>query len=313
MVQFYQISLSLPFKPLKLQSYIFRDENNSDQLLMLDSGVNRPETISELEQELKKIDSKLGLESIKYIIPTHAHIDHIGALELIKERSGCQILMHKDEYLYFKNDRPIFWIDEVFEKLGVPEKDIEQFHFYLDYYHDYYREFTPDITFEGETGNIPKFDNLKFLQISGHTPHHIALYLEDQKAIFTGDTLLSRITPNLGFSGLKANPVNEYLTTLTKLTNEFHDWTSYPAHQEIVTNIKERAEILMFLLEERLENVDKFFKTNGKGLPSLVKYLYPTVWPDLVQRFLALMETSSYIKYFFGAVSPFKPPFEEWE
>ncbi|MHA1991832.1 MAG: MBL fold metallo-hydrolase [Candidatus Hodarchaeales archaeon] len=313
MVQFYQISLNLPFNPHKLQSYLFRDDNNPDQLLLLDSGVNQPETISDLESELKKIDSKLGLESIKYIIPTHAHIDHIGALELIKENSDAEIIVHKDEYEYFKNERPIFWVDEVFEKLGVPKKEIEQFHFYLNYYQDYYRNFIPDITFEGDSGNIPKFDGLKFIQIPGHTPHHIALFLEDQKAIFTGDTLLSRITPNLGFSGLNANPVNEYLSTLTKLSSEFQEWTSYPAHQEIVTNIEERSEILRFLLEERLDNVDKFFKSNGKGLPSLVKYLYPTVWPDPVQRFLALMETSSYIKYFFGTESPFEAPFEEWD
>ncbi|MHA2101532.1 MAG: MBL fold metallo-hydrolase [Candidatus Kariarchaeaceae archaeon] len=312
MILFHQISLNLPFNPHKIHSYVFRDENNPDEVLLLDSGVNQRETISDLESELKKIDTKLGLESITSIISTHAHIDHIGALELIKENSRAEIIIHKEEYEYFKSDRPIFWVDEVFEKLGVPEKEIEQFHFYLNYYHDYYRNFVPDITFKGDFGSIPKFDQLKFLQIPGHTPHHIALFLDDKKAIFTGDTLLSRITPNLGFSGLKANPVKEYLSTLTKLSNEFHGWTSYPAHQAIVTNIKERSEILRFLLEERLENVDKFFKSNGKGLPSLVKYLYPTVWPDPVQRFLALMETSSYIKYFFGTESPFKAPFEEW-
>lgn len=311
-MQFHQIPLSLPFNPYNLYCYIFRDENRPDQLLILDSGVNQPSTISELENGLKKIDSSLSIESIKYIIPTHAHIDHIGALKLIKEKSGCQILMHKEEIQYFKNERPVFWVNEVFENLGVPNEEIEQFHFYLNYYQEYYQEFSSDITIDGESGSIPEFEELKFIQIPGHTPHHIALFLEKPKAIFTGDTLLSRITPNLGFSGLNANPVKEYLSTLTKLSNRFQGWTSYPAHQELVTNIKTRAEILRFLLEERLDNVKQFFDSNGKGLASLVKFLYPTVWSDPVQRFLACMETSSYIKYFFGFKSPFKDPFEDW-
>lgn len=311
-MQFHQISLSLPFKPLKMHSYIFRDENNPDELLMLDSGVNRPETLIELRQGLEIIDSKLGLESLKFLIPSHAHIDHIGALSLIKEHSGAKIIMHKEEYDFFYKERSIFWVDEVFKTLGVPDKDIKEFHFYLNYYQDYNKDFNPDITFEGNSGHVPEFDDIGFLKIPGHTPHHIALILEEQKAIFTGDTLLSRITPNLGFSGKYADPVKEYIYTLDKLSKEFHNWTAYPAHQEIINTIKERASMLRFLLEERLDNVKTFFQENGKGLPSLIRFLYPSIWPDPVQRFLAIMETQSYIKHFYGNSSPFKPPFEEW-
>ncbi|OLS25465.1 MAG: putative metallo-hydrolase YflN [Candidatus Heimdallarchaeota archaeon LC_3] len=312
-MQFYQISLSLPFKPHKVHSYIFRDENDPDEILMLDSGVNQLETLVELEECLKKLDSNLGIESIKYLIPTHAHIDHIGALDLIKEHSGAKILIHKEEYKFFYEERSIFWVDEVFTTLGVPTKYIETFHYFLNYYQEYNRDFTPDITLEDDSGDIPEFNGLKYIKIPGHTPHHIAIVLEEQKAIFTGDTLLSRITPNLGFSGKYSNPVKEYLSTLNKLSKEHNNWTVYPAHQEIISNIKERAEMLLFLLEERLENVKTFFQENGNGLPSLIKSLYPSVWQDPVQRFLAIMETHSYIKFFYGNSSPFKPPYEMWK
>ena len=311
-MQFSQISLSLPFKPLKIHSYLFRNENNPDELLMLESGVNQFETLEELKQGLKKFDPKLSLESIKFIIPTHAHIDHIGALDLIKEHSGAKIVMHKEEYTFFTEERSIFWVDEVFKNLGVQEKEITQIHIFLKYYQEYNKDFTPDLTLDGESGYIPKFEEIRFMKIPGHTPHHIALVLEEQKAIFSGDTLLSRITPNLGFSGKFANPVKEYLFTLDRLSKNFTSWTAYPAHQEIIKNIKERAKMLQFLLDERLNNVKTFFRENGKSLSSLIKFLYPGIWEDPVQRFLALMETQSYIKYLYGKSSPFKLPYDEF-
>ena len=86
LVTFHQISLSLPFKPLKIHTYIFRSDNDPEKLLLLDTGVNRKETITELNAGIQKIDNKLSIESIEWIIPSHAHIDHSGRIpQLVKE------------------------------------------------------------------------------------------------------------------------------------------------------------------------------------------------------------------------------------
>ncbi|MFW9928519.1 MAG: MBL fold metallo-hydrolase, partial [Candidatus Thorarchaeota archaeon] len=288
MISHSKIQVNLPFKPSILNSYAFRSENNPDEIFLLDSGTSLSDTLSDLEQGLKKVDPKLNLESIAWIAPTHAHIDHLGGLQKIKERSGAKIIIHQDEYNYFVYNRPSKWIDDVFSQYGIPDTILDQFHTYSSYYEKYYDSFTPDEYLTGDEGKLPFIDELNFIKISGHTPYHIAIILENQKAIFTGDTILSKITPNLGFSSRLANPVKDYIETMTLLSEKYDSWTAYPGHQDIITNIKKRADIILFLLQERLENVEHFFQRKGAGLPSLVKSLYPIVWSDPIQRYLAV-------------------------
>ncbi|MHA2366150.1 MAG: MBL fold metallo-hydrolase [Candidatus Hodarchaeales archaeon] len=316
MAFFHQINIKLPFKPDLLHAYILQSEEDPELLVLIDTGVNRQESIDDLTKGIKNIDPSLSIENIGYIIGTHGHVDHIGAMSLIQERSNAKIILHKEEYNYFKFERVSLWISDILSKYGVPLSEIEKMKVYNDFYSKYFGKISPDILLEGKTGNVPvNFpETVKFILTPGHSPNHLAVLLEDQKVLFTGDTILSGISPNLGFSGIHANPVAEFSTTL-KMLKDYQGWTAYPSHQKIITDICSRADQLLALQNSRLKSVKSYFDKknhNKKGFPSLIKYLYPTVWNDPIQRFLALMETQAYIKYFFGLGTPFKPPFEPW-
>jgi len=49
--------------------------------------------------------------SLEYIICTHAHFDHVGALPEIKEQTGATVVIHKDEQeiYYGARDMAAFW------------------------------------------------------------------------------------------------------------------------------------------------------------------------------------------------------------
>ena len=140
---------------------------------------------------------------------------------------------------------------------------------------------------------------LEFVQTPGHTPGHIIILEPKQKILFTGDTILSKISPTLGFSGINSNPLEEYLQTLKMLQKNYYDWTGYPAHQDRILNIGKRIDELLNLQYERIQQIEEFLSQNNRiSLPKLVKILYPKVWSNNIQRYLALMETLAYLKYF---------------
>ncbi|MFW9993380.1 MAG: MBL fold metallo-hydrolase [Candidatus Odinarchaeota archaeon] len=270
------------------------------KLILIDTGVDTRESKGILEKEIKAIDSSLSLSNIDWIIPTHAHVDHIGASKSLKDLSKAQIMMHRDEYDYFSSNMSIHWIDKL-ETYGVSKTFIELAKPHLKRYRDYIKEFEPDIRFNGQKGQIrdPLPEPLDFIQIPGHSPHHLAFLDYQQKVMISGDTILSEISPTLGFSKWEADSVKDYLHTLDLLKTSFKDWTAYPAHQRIVTDIGGRVDQLVKLYDERLSLVEKLLQEKEQyKMKELVQAIYPGTWEIPDQQFLAVMETVAYLKYF---------------
>jgi len=73
--------------PFASNCYIIVSESNKD-VMIIDPG-------AEAEEILKNVKD-LGL-NIKFIVLTHGHIDHIGALKEVKETTGAEVAIHTDE------------------------------------------------------------------------------------------------------------------------------------------------------------------------------------------------------------------------
>lgn len=145
--------------PLQCNCSILGDET-SREAIVVDPG----DEISRIIDTLKRHQL-----TVKQIIVTHAHIDHIAGAQQLKRLTGAPIL-------YNQNDLPLVKMMDVQAGwLGVPTPEVAP----------------PDASLEngavvgiaGLTGSI--------LHTPGHTEGSICLYLPEQKLLLAGDTLFA--------------------------------------------------------------------------------------------------------------------------
>ena len=136
------------------------------ELVLVDAGTcgSFKELVGDLEE--------LGLnpKQVKTIIATHSHFDHVGSLAEFKEKFGTRVLAHNLEAESIETSKGTHA-----EKFGLT-----------------YRPCKVDVKLEGdESLKIGQY-KLHVVHIPGHTPGHIACYLditdgEKKRVLFGGD------------------------------------------------------------------------------------------------------------------------------
>jgi len=196
---------SLVVGPLESNCFIIAEENTREAVVV-DPG-DEPDRILDLitENDLK----------VKYIVCTHAHFDHVGAVPEIKKETGAEILMHRDELEIYNRSRDFaaMWGYEI-EILPDPD------------------------TFVSE-GDLIKIGGLIFeiLHTPGHSPGGICLYGEG--ILITGDTLFAGSVGRTDFYGGDEEKLKKSFKRLMDLSE---DIKVFPGHGAQSTIRQERAD-----------------------------------------------------------------------
>lgn len=143
--------------------------------------------------------------TIKYIILTHGHFDHIGALAEIKDKTGARVAVHKDDKDMLVNPNK-----SLSSLVGEDSKTVQ-----------------PDMLLEeGHRLEIGDF-KLEILHTPGHTPGGICVII-DNRILISGDTLFA------GSIGRTDLPGGDYGTLIksikTKLMVLDEEMPVYPGH-----------------------------------------------------------------------------------
>ena len=157
-----------------------------------------------------------GLE-ISQILVTHAHIDHVGAVAALAEEYACPVLMHAEaEPMLRQVPTQAMTMGLRFGKVPTADRYIED-------------EEILDV------GGL----RLKSLYTPGHAPGHLALYVEDEGVVVSGDTLFAGSVGRTDLFGgsmeVLMRSINERLLTLPDETRV------YPGHGPPTTIGDERA------------------------------------------------------------------------
>ena len=82
---------SFPVGPLQCNCSIIACDETKEAIIV-DPGGDAPKILKRVEEQ--------GL-TVKYLLHTHAHFDHVGATAAVKAATGAKILLHPgDQWLY---------------------------------------------------------------------------------------------------------------------------------------------------------------------------------------------------------------------
>ena len=179
---------TLPVGQLETNCYVVTDEN-ALVCAVIDPGDESNTILDYIE------DNKL---SCKAILITHAHFDHVSAVNAMLEATGAELYMCEKDLELAKTGAS--------GRFTPPENT----HFYKD-------------------GDEVKVAGLTFkvMETPGHTPGGVTLICGD--ALFTGDTLFRG---SCGRTDLPGGDMRAELRSLTRIASLDGDSEVYPGHAE---------------------------------------------------------------------------------
>jgi hydroxyacylglutathione hydrolase len=150
---------TFPVGPLRCNCTILGDEA-THEAMVVDPGDNIPEILSRLQ--------KHGL-TLRQIVVTHAHIDHVGGAAQLRKLTGAPVLMNQQDLaLLGMMEMQANWI-------GVPTPEVAP----------------PDASAEDGLAIGLATLPAEVLHTPGHTPGSICLLFPAQHLLLAGDTLFA--------------------------------------------------------------------------------------------------------------------------
>jgi glyoxylase-like metal-dependent hydrolase (beta-lactamase superfamily II) len=136
---------------------------------------------------------------------------------------------------------------------------------------------------------------LRVLHTPGHAPGHCCFALEDDRIVLTGDHILPKITPHVGFfPGGDEDPLGDFLDSLKRVAEQSYR-LALPAHGEPFLDPASRVGRLVRHHEFRLTAIIDALGKEPKTAWDVVPLVFGEL-PD-IHKFAALFETLSHLVY----------------
>ncbi len=157
-------------------------------------------------EEVKSFIYNKGL-SLKLIVATHCHFDHIIGAPVLKREFNAPIAFDSREYSVLKYNKLI--------SKGLPGGP-------------YYVNLSCDIDLKCLENIVAGGVEMKILHTPGHTPGSVSLYTPDERFLFTGDTLFK---DGVGRTDFPLGDFNLLIDSLRRIFESFdEDTIVLPGH-----------------------------------------------------------------------------------
>lgn len=302
-----RIEIRTPFALNRVNCYYIKDSVPT----LIDAGVNTDESFEAVRSAVKEAGGTI--EGLRRLILTHAHSDHIGLVSRIARLSGANVYMHRwDAGRMVRQEEGSANLGEryrgFFLEAGVPKAMMEKtIRSMSERFRRFYSAFSGEKVLEGE--EVFPFDDfsLEVIHTPGHTPGSICIFNRMDGTLFSGDSLLEKITSNpmaeisspAGKASYKS--LGRYLASL-EVIEALPVTRVLPGHGPPFSNHRKRVKELYAHHRARMEEVLKILKENnanseaGSGVTQfmLAKRLFHAL--EGVELFLGLSEVQGHLE-----------------
>lgn len=198
-------------------SYIVYDENK--EAILIDPGDQKDIII-------RKID-ELKLD-IKYVLITHVHADHIGALADVLKVYNCKVIIQ------------VLDIDKLYDRVKNCSYILDDMEI---------KEVSTDSIIQIKDLYKLKVGNMEFeiIHSPGHTSGSMCIYEKKSKSLFSGDTIFENC---YGRCDLYSSSFDDMLISLRKIFDLYEKEegiTLYPGHGKIIDFLTAKKKIKLFI------------------------------------------------------------------
>jgi glyoxylase-like metal-dependent hydrolase (beta-lactamase superfamily II) len=187
------------FGLFETNTYVVRDEQGN--ALLVD-----PACSNEYEKQVLARYVELENLSVRAIIATHGHLDHLWGAKWATEKWGLPVMVHKADIPIveaMQQQYNMFGIRREAEAFAVEPLSLQ-----------------------------PSAFSFQIIETPGHTPGSVCLYWPEEKMLLSGDTLFRM---GYGRTDLPGGNMGQLIDSLDRLFALPVDILVYPGHGEITT------------------------------------------------------------------------------
>lgn len=233
-------------------SYLIIDEHGIPHVI--DPGFDTDENWEHYLSALRAVGR--SERDVGSITVTHAHPDHLGMAERLSRVSGAPIVLHPMELATAADDNSSErWGPGMLDEWGVPDRRRGEFVMDVPIGASLTAPRADRLVDDSARLDIPGW-NLRVIHTPGHTAGHIVLHEAERGLLLTGDHVLPNMHPGLGLGvGTDANPLTDYLNSLSRVRDLGTDVEVLPGHGYRFQGLRERVDEMIEHRDRRSREV----------------------------------------------------------
>ena len=296
------LNMPIPIQLQRINLWLLKD---GDSWTIVDTGMH-DDSCKAVWQ--KVFDHFCPVSSVKQIIVTHFHPDHLGLAEWLSTQADCPVFISDGEYDMYHtirtrdadafNERVTEFcrligadskMQAIYADMGTPAKNAmllpERCQFI-------------DESFTIKIGDIV----WRMVSGCGHSPEHMCLYAEKENLLISGDQALPRISSNISLyiENSRDDPLADWLASCEKLRDTLpDDVLVLPAHQEPFIGLPLRMQALIDEHHSELDRLQRNINSEVEEPKTGVEIshiLFPQELDSFI-RVMAVGETLAHLRY----------------
>jgi len=296
-VGIHRLQIPTPFAVGRVNCYLIED----DPLTLVDTGPNSGKSLDELERQLADLGH--AISDLALVILTHQHIDHLGLVEIIADRSGADVAAIDAVVPFVENFGEDSEADDRFAaslmlRHGIPEDVVVALRSVSRSFRAWgARARVTRPLRDGEELGL-RGRTLAVQHRPGHSPSDTVFWDADRKILLCADHLIAHISSNplisrpLDGSDERPHALMIYMDSL-RLTRELPAEILLPGHGEPITDHRSLIDERFELHRRRAEKIHDLIVERPRSAYEIAQELWGNV--AVTQAFLTLSEVLGHL------------------